>query len=388
MSGFKECMENLIYSKIKYNTDLSKETGVSESAISKWLTGDSEISAFSFTKIICTLIPDDKALQENLTIQYLKSLKEGSSLNPKILFVLSYLNRNMNVFAYLMKMCKSHKYSSVRKYTQVFELYQLRLEGENVKDLYGKIDLFRKNINDNEKDIDVLCDILSMIILLDLGEMELVEMYYHKINQHFLQMNKNVLKVIYKLWAVELFSYYLLRKNEVNKFNRYFNVLRRQPYFKYFPVLRATLDLKIGESKLFDNKYKEISLLFEESLCIFEKWGNESRYRHALNNLHFLRINEWKDIDKLNFEYLHPAELSFYYIQLEEYDKANLVLDRLEKEQGYLSALQVCYRGMAHFDIELIRKSIEMFRKNNDYFFVKFAEEMLDKFTQKSKIVI
>lgn len=334
VNELKQYIDNMIFSKMKNYKDLSNETGVPESTISKWLTHGSEISAFSFTKIICALHPDNKCIQEQLTIQYLQSLKEGSSLNPKILFLISYLNRNMKVFHHLIEKCSCHKYKSVRKYAEIFQLYRLRLEGGNIKKLYLEIDPIRKGITKKERDVEVLCDILSMIILLDLGEIKLVEIYRKKIKKNFNKMGKSFLKVIYRFWVDELFSYYLLRKNEV------------------------------------------------------EKWGDHSRYKQALNDIHFLRIKEWKDIDKLDFKTMHLAELAFYYIKLEEYEKANILLDELEGNYGYLTAVQTCYRGMAKFDTDLIRKSIEMFKNNNDYFFVKFAEQMYDEYVEKSKIML
>lgn len=388
VNKFKNHIDNMIYSKMKNYKNLANETGVSESAISKWLTKESEITAFSFVKIICALHPEEKWLQEQLTIEYIESLKKGSSLNLKILFLISYLNRNMKVFQHLIEKGSSHKYESVKKYAKVFQLYHLRLKGENIKNIYLKIDPIRKGITKKEKDVEVLCDILSMIILLDLGEIKLVEIYRKKINKNFIKMSNNFLKIIFRFWADELFGYHLLRKNEIEKFRRYYNVLRYQKDLKFFPVIQASLDLKAGESKLLSNDYGKAVILLEQSLHIFEKWRDHSRYNQAVNDMHFLRIKEWKDIDKLDFKNLHPAELSFYHIQLKEYDKANSILDTLEKKQGSLTALQMCYRGMAKFDVELIRISIEMFKKNNDYFFAQFAEQMYKEYVKKSKIMI
>jgi hypothetical protein len=390
VNELKQYIDNMIFSKMKNYKDLSNETGVPESTISKWLTHGSEISAFSFTKIICALHPDDKCIQEQLTFQYLQSLKEGSSLNPKILFLISYLNRNMKVFHHLIEKCSCHRYKSVRKYAEIFQLYRLRLEGGNIKKLYLEIDPIRKGITKKERDVEVLCDILSMIILLDLGEIKLVEIYRKKIKKNFNKMGKSFLKVIYRFWVDELFSYYLLRKNEVEKFRRYYNILRFQKDLKFFfaPIIQSSLDLKAGESHLLSNEYNKAVMLLESSLQIFEKWGDHSRYKQALNDIHFLRIKEWKDIDKLDFKTMHLAELAFYYIKLEEYEKANILLDELEGKYGYLTAVQTCYRGMAKFDTDLIRKSIEMLKKNNDFFFVKFAEQMYDEYVGKSKIML
>ncbi|HDR5354294.1 TPA: XRE family transcriptional regulator [Bacillus thuringiensis] len=388
MNELRNQIDNMIFSKMKNYKDLSKETGVPESTISKWLTHGTEISAFSFIKIISALLPDDKHEQEELIILYLKTLKDGSCLNRKVVFIISYLNRNMKVFNYLLTTCINHKYSSMKKFSRVFQLYNLRLLGGNIKEIYQKIPSFYKNATKKEKDLEVLCDILSMIIKLDLGEMKLIEGYRKKITKHFCSMRNNDLKIIYRFWVDELFSYYLLRKNELEKFRRYYNVLRHHPNLIFFPVIQSSLDLKAGESYLNSNEYEKAVMLLENALQVFRKWGDHSRYTQALNDIHFLRIKEWKDIDKIDFENLHLAEKALYHIQLEEYSQAIKILYELKEKNGKLTPLQTCYLGMAKFDLNLIRESIGMLRENNDYLFLEFAEQMYDKYSRTLEIML
>ncbi len=52
-------------------------------------------------------------------------------------------------------------------------------------------------------------------------------------------------------------------------------------------------------------------------------------------------------------------------------------------KKGYLSPMQTCYMRMAKSDLALVKKSINMFKSNNDFLYVKFAEGIYDKYIEK-----
>lgn len=58
-----------------------------------------------------------------------------------------------------------------------------------------------------------------------------------------------------------------------------------------------------------------------------------------------------RDIDKIDFKQLHPAEQSLFYIELGQNDKAIILLNDLERKNGKLTALQMCYKGMATLNL-------------------------------------
>jgi hypothetical protein len=47
-----------------------------------------------------------------------------------------------------------------------------------------------------------------------------------------------------------------------------------------------------------------------------------------------------------------------------------------------LTPLQTCYLGMAKKDIHLIEQSIDMFKANNDFLYVKFAEAIYNRYLE------
>lgn len=385
MNQFLKKMDTLIFSKMTTAKNLSYETQVPEPTISKWIHQGTEISAFYFYKIAHTL-EENKHDQEQLKMEYLQNLKTGSCSNIKILFILSYLNRDTVLFTELLQHCSTHKYLIVCKYAKAFQFYQRRLQGEDIHEIYLDLKTFQSNINKKEKDLAILCDLLSIMILLDLGDIKLVPTYRNRIKRNLIKIGDSHLKMIYHFLFIELHSYYLLRRNQITLFQRHNQSLQKLKNLDFFPVMKGALHLKAGESYLLSN-YNMAIYHLEKSLEIFHLYQDESRYKQALNDLNFVRISHWRDIDKIDFKQLHPAEQALFYIELGQYDKAIILLNDLERKNGKLTALQMCYKGMATLNLSLIQQSIQMFQSNNDFFFVQYAQKAYQKVLNQEQTI-
>ncbi|PGM97969.1 AimR family lysis-lysogeny pheromone receptor [Bacillus cereus] len=385
LNQFLKKIDDLIFLKMKTVKNLYHETQVPEPTISKWINQGTEISAFYFYKIVHAL-EKNKNEQEKLKMGYLQNLKAGSCINTKILFILSYLNRDTVLFTELLQHCSKHKYLIVRKYAKAFQFYQRRLQGEDIHEIYLELKTFQSNINKKEKDLAILCDLLSIMILLDLGDIKLVPTYRNRIKRNLIKIGGSHLKMIYHFLFIELHSYYLLRRNQITLFQRHNQSLQKLKNLDFFPVMKGALHLKAGESYLLSN-YNMAIYNLEKSLEIFHLYQDESRYKQALNDLNFVRISHWRDIDKIDFKQLHPAEQALFYIELGQNDKAIILLDDLERKNGKLTALQICYKGMATLNLSLIQQSIQMFQSNNDFFFVQYAQKAYQKVLNQEQTI-
>ncbi|MCU5497679.1 AimR family lysis-lysogeny pheromone receptor, partial [Bacillus wiedmannii] len=102
----------------------------------------------------------------------------------------------------------------------------------------------------------------------------------------------------------------------------------------------------------------------------------------ALNDINFIRIFWWKDLNKIDFDRLHPAEYALFLIKKGKYQQAINILEEIRSKRKMLTPLQTCYLGMAKQDIHLIKQSIDMFKVNNDFLYVKFAEVIYDEYAE------
>ncbi|OUB80899.1 AimR family lysis-lysogeny pheromone receptor [Bacillus wiedmannii] len=373
-------IDDYLSSKNRTYTDLAKEIGVAKSTISNWINKNKEISVYTFSKIAYVIFAYDKDKQEQRIIDYLGTLEDRLNINVKVAFALAHLNDHAVLMEYLSKICEESKDLEMRRFADIFNLYIDRLKGKNVRTVYLDI---QKARNSNA-DVEIFCDILSMLILCDLGDFGLMEGYKSRVENTITddKLVTNIyLKSLYGFWVKELWSYSILRKNNSLKFVRENGELRTHKDINFFPVMEALLNIRSGENLMFSD-YKKSLFFFQEALNVLKGAQGSLKYNIALNDINFIRIFWWKDLNKIDFDKLHPAEYALFLIKKGKYQQAINILEEIRLKKNMLTPLQTCYLGMAKKDIHLIAQSIDMFKANNDFLYVKFAEAIYNKYLE------
>ncbi|WP_018767640.1 AimR family lysis-lysogeny pheromone receptor [Bacillus sp. 105MF] len=376
----KEIDDYISFKNMTY-TDLAKEVGVAKSTISNYLNKDNALSVYTFSKIVYIVFENDKDKQEQMIINYLSTLKDRMNINVKVAFAVAHLNDYLKLMKFISQLCKKSDDIEMKRLEKAFSLYIARLDGENVKNIYLDIEKARTITNKKNYDIEIYCDILSMLILCDLGDFGLMEGYKIRIENNMKLVTNSHLKNLYYFWVKELWSYSLLRTDMCQDFEEHNTYLRTYRDLKFFPVMEAFLNIRRGESYMFSDYNKSLKF-FLEALDILSGAKESLKFMIALNDINFIRIVWWKDIDKIEFNKLHPAEFALFLIKEGKKSEAISILEKIEIKKGYLSPMQTCYMGMAKDDLALIKKSINMFKSNNDFLYGKFAEGVYDKYLE------
>ncbi|EOO71252.1 MULTISPECIES: AimR family lysis-lysogeny pheromone receptor [Bacillus cereus group] len=377
----KEIDDYISFRNMTY-TDLAKEVGVAKSTISNYLNKNNALSVYTFSKLVYVVFENDKDKREQMIINYLSTLKDRMNINVKIAFAIAHLNDYLKLMKFISQLCKKSDDIEMKRLERVFNLYNARLDGEDVKDLYLDIEKARTISNKKNYDIEIFCDLLSMLILCDLGDFGLIEGYKVRIEKNIELVTNSYLKNLYYFWVKELWSYSLLRTDMCQDFEEHNIYLRTYKDLKFFPVMEAFLNIRRGENYMFSD-YKKSLNFFLEAINILCEAKESLKFKIALNDINFIRIVWWKDIDKIEFNRLHPAEYALFLIKKGEKNEAMNILENIEMKKGYLSPMQTCYMGMAKSDLALVKKSINMFKSNNDFLYVKFAEGIYDKYIEK-----
>ncbi|SCN20472.1 Uncharacterized protein BC141101_05850 [Bacillus toyonensis] len=381
MKKLSKEIDNYLSSKNKTYTDLAKEIGVAKSTVSNWINKDKELSIYTFSKITHVVFTNDKDKQEQKIIEYLKTLDDRLNINVKVAFALAHLNDHSTLMEQIYEMCEENNDLEMKRLANVFNLYIERLNGKNVREVYLNIEKARAKNNKKNYDIEIFCDILSMLILCDLGDFGLMEGYKIRIEDNFRFVTNAYLKQLYEFWVKELWSYAVLRKDKNLEFERENRKLRTSKDLNFFPVMEALLNIRSGENVMFSD-YKKALYFFQEALYVLNGAKSSLKYNIALNDINFIRIVWWKDLDKIDFEKLHLAEYALYLIKLGKFQQAIYILEQIRLKNGELTPLQTCYMGMAKKDVQLIKKSIDMFKANNDFLYVKFAEGIYNEYAE------
>ena len=381
MKKLSKEIDNYLSSKNKTYTDLAKEIGVAKSTVSNWINKDKELSVYTFSKITNVVFTNDKDKQEQKIIEYLKTLDDRLNINVKVAFALAHLNDYSTLMEQIYEMCEENNDLEMKRLANVFNLYIERLNGKNIREVYLNIEKARAKNNKKNYDIEIFCDILSMLILCDLGDFGVMEGYKIRIEDNIRFVTNAYLKQLYEFWVKELWSYAVLRKDKNLEFERENRKLRTSKDLNFFPVMEALLNIRSGENVMFSD-YKKALYFFQEALYVLNGAKSSLKYNIALNDINFIRIVWWNDLDKIDFEKLHLAEYALYLIKLGKFQEAIYILEQIEMKNGELTPLQTCYMGMAKKDVQLIKKSIDMFKANNDFLYVKFAEGIYNEYAE------
>nr|WP_257129243.1 AimR family lysis-lysogeny pheromone receptor [Bacillus cereus] len=304
-------IDDYLSSKNKTYTDLAKEIGVAKSTVSNWINRDKEISVYTFAKISYVIFTNDKDKQEQKIIDYLGTLEDRLNINVKVAFALAHLNDHVLLIEYLAGICKESRDLEMRRFADIFNLYIDRLKGKNVREVYLNI----QKVRSSNADVEIFCDILSMLILCDLGDFGLMQGYKERVEKNITddKLVTNIhLKSLYGFWVKELWSYSILRKNNSLQFVRENGELRT---------------------------YKDIDF-FREALNVLNGAKGSLKYNIALNDINFIRIFWWKDINKIDFDRLHPAEYALFLVKKGKYQQAINILEEIRSKRKTLVSIK------------------------------------------------
>ncbi|MGZ9785473.1 AimR family lysis-lysogeny pheromone receptor [Bacillus pseudomycoides] len=362
---------------------VAQELSIPETTFSNWYTKEQNISVYSLIKISSMLSPLDRRVQEEDVIQHLKK-HSRQNLNVKIAFLIAHLNGFDNLLNYVIDLCENHSEMEMQRCFKIFRLFKCRLsKSKELEEIFLEIDGSRPLNNKKHFQVGIFCDILSMLILSDLGKFDLMATYKQRIEGNLKKLKNKELINLYNFWIKSIWGYSLLRSNDILGFQEIYKDLMEFNDLGFFPVTQAVIDIRMGESSLFSDENAAFYYL-EKACNILSSQREKHKYKVALNTLNFLRIIKWKDIDKIDMNTLDIAEKGLYFIQINQKDRANELLDYLERKNNGLSPIQRVYRGMANNDLIEISKAIDAMKVKNDFFYAGFAKDIFNEYKEKS----
>ncbi|PEA83841.1 AimR family lysis-lysogeny pheromone receptor [Bacillus pseudomycoides] len=362
---------------------VAQELSLPETTFSNWYTKEQNISVYSLIKISSMLSPLERSIQEEDVIQHLKK-HSRKNLNVKIAFLIAHLNGFDNLLNYVIDLCENHSEMEMQRCFKIFRLFKCRLaKSKGLEEIFLEIDGSRPLNNKKHFQVGIFCDILSMLILSDLGKFDLMATYKQRIEGNLKKIKSKELIKLYNFWIKSIWGYSLLRSNDILGFQEIYKDLMEFNDLGFFPVMQAVIDIRMGESSLFSDE-KAAFYYLEKACNILSSQKENHKYKIALNTLNFLRIIKWKDIDKIDINTLDLAEKGLYFIQIDQKDRANELLDYLERKNNGLSPIQRVYRGMANNDLIEISKAIDAMKVKNDFFYAGFAQDIFNEYKEKS----
>ena len=220
--------------------------------------------------------------------------------------------------------------------------------------------------------------ILSLIIhLYGISETGLYEPF-HKVRRVVKPMveymDNDFLRESYsiRLAEMEVITYLYMNKIDLCR-EKSLEVIERSELEVYFPVTYAVFYHLMGQSFTFEN-FEAAKYWIEKSMAIVSTLPpdyRDTRMIYLINTMDFLH-SYWGI--NLDVEPYDEAELAHRYIVTGRAEESVEILDKLKKENGYLTSYQLFFYGIATDDEKLLQVARDVFISNSNYFYLQLLK--------------
>lgn len=361
-----------LFSKGITNKSLAKYLSVSPSGVSDFFKGKREMSFSYFSKTLVLLYDDEHDKRKSYIQHYLNVASKHESLREALEY--TAIRGEFELLQQLFLKELESTNATNREWAAMYELfYKRNAERIDGKQFLELVEEKRKKVKSLE--MQVMSDILLCYALHDIGNYRLLKNYIcaaglkiEKIKNKFIQ---NCFRIRINEWlcVINLLSGNLIDAR--NKCEELLFICRDDPQYT---LQRANAYCNLGESYIFED-YNLSKVYLEKSLmCLGETFNPGLKVKRQLieYTLMFLKIHHSKDVEGIDVE-MHPAEKAYLLIKQGDKKAAAEILEELEKNKG-LSAFQLCYMGLAKDDLNLIKKSLEMFEEIGNVFYAKLPK--------------
>ncbi|MEW9575443.1 AimR family lysis-lysogeny pheromone receptor [Bacillus toyonensis] len=378
MNNVYKRFNSILESQNRSWSSIAKATSTSDSSITEWGKKNKQISVFKVAKMAHEIYPNNVKMMEKSCIDNFSIYNRTARINTKKLFAIAYLNANESIMKYLIDVSINHDDYQIRKLSRIMRLFYSRIKKDkSIDQIYLEIDDVRKGITKEDIDIAILCDILTISILGDKGHFNIFEVYKNRAADNLIYIEEKDLQGLYDFWITDIWSYSLQRRNNLKAFRLCNELLWQYEDLNFFPMMQAMLLSRVGESNIFTDYSATIENL-SAALQICKERNCEYKQEVILNNMNFVKLHWKKDIHTIDVSTLHQAEMCIYLYEIGEHEEAKKRIIQMESISP-LTAMQMAYKGLIFSDKLIVERAIDMFKSNNDFFFVQYAIEVYNK---------
>ncbi|MES5896928.1 AimR family lysis-lysogeny pheromone receptor [Bacillus cereus group sp. RP43] len=357
------------------NKELAGRLGINEKKVSYYLNGNTQFSFQCFSDTLIHLYKHNPELRRTCLFEYCEKIKGNKNL--KIGMEFAHARGEFDLLETLIKKAELSKNEVTKEWAEVYRiLYSRSKEGLVGKSLLTEVEKKRKTIKSTE--MNLLLDIIYCYGVYDLSDYRFLYRYAcdvkEKIENEISQKEKFLtqsftIKINESIHATSLT---LCKIKEAREYAHYLMDYLGEP--GKYPIPQASALYVLGESYIFED-YNKAKVHLEQALYALGDTFNDkmkNKKKCIMNTLNFLKVYHSKDLDDLYLT--DPAEIAFLEIKKGNKEKAIEILNGLEKQNGKLSAFQLCYMGIAKEDRKLIEKSLKKFEEIGNIFYAQLPK--------------
>ncbi|PEU18960.1 MULTISPECIES: AimR family lysis-lysogeny pheromone receptor [unclassified Bacillus (in: firmicutes)] len=370
----------------KNQEDIAKIIGISPGTLSKNLTAKSQFGFWNLIKLFKILYAGDINKQRKM----LHTFCSVTTSKKNLRIAMEYANAkgDLSLLKLVVDQERNSSLAMNREWAYVYELVLLRSSGSIKKqELLAILEDRKGRKVIKTKEMKVLYGILTYYTMYDLEKYNSLFEYAEVLLPDVNAITDSFIRTSYLGRIKEGLAYAYLVQDDLEKSrNLCQEILELEGPEGCFHLLRASALVYLAESYTFEC-YDRASKYINKSLeqlepCNFER--EIQRKQSILNTYAFIKLVNKQELEGISI--YHPAEEAFLEIIKGNYKNAVNILNDLEKKNGYLTAMQYSYLGMAKNDITLIEKSIALFECAGNRFYSKFPKKIVVEFRKNGII--
>lgn len=365
-----EKLHNDLHSIGITDTKLAKMWGTSSSRVTETFR-DGKIRFAHLSKAMSNVYSgkeQDKIIEKYLNQpkqEYMREVLEHASLQGDFKLIKKVIAKKV------LNKKNIEKHIVDKEALEIYDLIQQNYTGElKQKDFFKQ--LRKKYIKAGSLEMSILTEILLCRLWYRSGQHDLVEAQLEDIGENITKVKNRFFRKTLDVRYKEALCVISLRQGDTKETRRLCKeIIDISEEDSFLVIPRAIAYFKLGESFGFSSysKMKKNLTIALDILQNFEEPGIVETRDMIYNTLAFFQIFHWKDVDEIEVERLHLAELAFLRIKQGEFEEAERILKSLEKTNGRLSDIQLYYMALLRSDNNIARLALEMSNATGNTFY-------------------
>lgn len=356
---------------------IGKRINTTHVTISNFLNGKSQMKSNTYGELLKEVFPNDVNTRRMCCERYFS--QTDKPMNKRLAMDYLAVHGEQELLKQLIDVEKISHDKDTREWAYVYELVYLRNKGElSGKSLQKRLRHAKKEMKLSTTEMQILFEILSLYATADRRNFKLMNDTAVILLEEIDSISDPYIKLSFEYKIKECMIQGLLMSGEVEKARvTCHEIINKEELRRRFPMIVATAYGTLGESYTFEN-FEMATHFINKAIEILEKKLNARmslRNDMMVNTIEFLKIM-WK-VGLNNVHPIHIAEKAYLEIQLGDNEKAIRMLERLEEENGELSAFQLYYLALAKNDKKLFAESLNKFEQLGNIFYSQLPKKNL-----------
>jgi hypothetical protein len=348
---------------------ISRWIGVSEGMVTKYYKAESDMPAIKFMDLLNFVYEDEGDKVKEYTKTFIQKTDRSDNLQELLEWTANSGDENLiSEVHYRIK-----KSNYLVKDAEIYNIIRLRnMKKISAEQFYLKIEEFKTSENVSV-DSKILLKIATLYAFVDMKSYNIIIILSESIMNDLEVLSSDYIKESFEVRILEVLAIASLKRNDLKKVEEISVKLFDPSYLNKFPLPVNAVMCTLAESYLYRDKEKSIKLI-TQAIKMFKSKNISS---HSLRNHVLESTHDFIKIYHGDYKMLFLNDLSerAHYLAKEGYSKeAIAIIEGIEEEQGYLSAYQYYYLGLATNEDKYFHKSLNEFIRQGDTFYSRLSQ--------------